>query len=49
MKYTMRAIVYGHLGDHDLLGVRIEAEKFLLLAALSLAECVAIVGAMPMQ
>jgi hypothetical protein len=38
------AFVYGYLGDHDLLRVRTEAEKFLLLAALNLAECVAFVG-----
>ena len=38
------AFVYGYLGDHDLLAVRTEAEKFLLLGALNLAECVAFVG-----
>ena len=38
------AFVYGYLGDHDLLRVRTDAEKFLLLAALNLAECVAFVG-----
>ena len=38
------AFVYGYLGDHDLLSVRTDAEKFLLLAALNLAECVAFVG-----
>ena len=38
------AFVYGYLGDHDLLRVRTEAEKYLLLAALNLAECVAFVG-----
>lgn len=38
------AFVYGHLGDHDLLRVRTDAEKYLLLAALNLAECVALVG-----
>lgn len=38
------AFVYGHLGEHDLLSVRTEAEKFLLLAALNLVECVAFVG-----
>ena len=38
------AFVYGYLGDHDLLAVRTEAEKYLILAALNLAECVAFVG-----
>ena len=38
------AFVYGYLGDHDLLRVRTDAEKFLLLAALNLVECVAFVG-----
>ncbi|MEJ8854547.1 hypothetical protein WKW79_08205, partial [Variovorax robiniae] len=38
------AFVYGYLGDHDLLRVRTEAEKYLLLAALNLVECVAFVG-----
>jgi hypothetical protein len=33
------AFVYGYLGNHDLLRVRTDAEKFLLLAALNLAEC----------
>jgi hypothetical protein len=37
--------VYGYLGEHDLLRVRTDAEKFLLLAALSLVECVAYFGA----
>jgi hypothetical protein len=38
------AFVYGYLGEHDLLSVRTDAEKSLLLAALNLAECVAFVG-----
>ena len=38
------AFVYGYLGDHDLLRVRTDAEKFLLLAALNLVECLADVG-----
>lgn len=38
------AFVYGYLKDHDLLSVRTDAEKFLLLAALNLVECVAFVG-----
>lgn len=39
------AFVYGYLGQHDPLRVRTDAEKFLLLAALNLVECVAYVGA----
>lgn len=39
------AFVYGYLGDHDLMKVRTDAEKFLMLAALNLVECVAFVGA----
>jgi hypothetical protein len=35
------AFVYGYLGDHNLLSVCTAAEKFLLLAALNLVECVA--------
>jgi hypothetical protein len=38
------AFVYGYLGDHDLLAARTEAEKFLMLGALNLVECVAFVG-----
>lgn len=38
------AFIYGYLGDHDLLRVRTDAEKYLLMAALNLAECVAFVG-----
>lgn len=38
------AFVYGYLGEHDLLRVRTDAEKYLLLAALNLVECVASVG-----
>ncbi len=38
------AFVYGHLRDHDLLAVRTEAEKYLLMGALNLVECVAFVG-----
>lgn len=38
------AFVYGYLGDHDLLRVRTDAEKFLLLATLNLVECLADVG-----
>jgi len=39
------AFVYGHLGDHDLMQVRTEAEKYLMMAALNLVECLADVGA----
>ena len=39
------AFFFGYLGDHDLLGVRTDAEKFPLLAVLNLAECIAFVGA----
>jgi hypothetical protein len=38
------AFVYGYLGDHDLLRVRTDAEKYLLMAALNLVECVAFAG-----
>lgn len=38
------AFVYGYLGDHGLLRVRTDAEKFMLLAALNLVECLADVG-----
>jgi hypothetical protein len=44
------AFVYGWLGDHDLMAVRTEAEKYLMLGALNLVECVAFVGAVePMR
>jgi hypothetical protein len=33
------------LGQHDLLRVQTDAEKYLLLACLNLVECVAYVGA----
>lgn len=38
------AIIHGYLGDHDLLRVRTDAEKYLPRATLNLAECVAFVG-----
>lgn len=41
------AFVYGYLGDHDLLRVRTDVEKFLLLAALNLVECLAFAGPAP--
>ena len=43
-EHYLLAFVYGYLGEHDLLRVRTEAEKYLLMAALNLAECVAFVG-----
>jgi hypothetical protein len=39
------AFVYGWLEEHDLMAVRTEAEKYLMMAALNLVECVAFVGA----
>lgn len=44
---NLLAFVYGYLGEHDLLRVRTEAEKYLLLAALNLVECIAYVGEQP--
>lgn len=41
------AFAYGYLGEHDLLQVRTEGEKYLLLAVLNLVECIAYVGAHP--
>lgn len=38
------AFVYGYLGEHDLMQVRTDAEKYLMLAALNLVECLADVG-----
>ena len=38
------AFVYGYLREHDLMAVRTEAEKYLMLGALNLVECVAFVG-----
>ena len=38
------AFAYGYLGEHDLLRVRDDAEKFLLLAVLNLVECIAYTG-----
>ena len=38
------AFVYGWLGDHDLMAVRTDAEKYLMMGALNLVECVAFVG-----
>ena len=39
------AFVYSWLDEHDLMAVRTEAEKYLMMAALNLVECVAFVGA----
>lgn len=44
-EHCLQVFVYGHLGQHDLLRLRIGAEKFLLLVALNFAECVAHVRA----
>jgi len=41
---NLLAFVYGYLGEHDLLSVRTEAEKYLLLAAFNLVECIAFTG-----
>ena len=41
-----RKVTYGHLGQHDLLRTRADAEKYLLLACLNLVEeCVVYTGA----
>ncbi len=39
------AFVYGYLGEQDLLRVRTDAEKYLVMAALNLPECIGGVGA----
>ena len=39
------AFVYGYLGDHGLMAMRTEAQKYLMMGALNLVECVAFVGA----
>lgn len=38
------AFVYGYLGDHDLMQVRTDAEKYLMLSVLNLVECLAEAG-----
>lgn len=38
------AFVYCNLREHDLMAERTEAEKYLMMAALNLVECVAFVG-----
>lgn len=35
------AFVFGQLREHDLLGIRTDVEKYLVLGALNLAECIA--------
>ena len=35
------AFAYGHMRDHGLVAVRTEVEKYLLLAALNLVDCIA--------
>lgn len=37
----MLAFVFGQLTEHDLLGIRTDDEKYLVLAALNLVECIA--------
>lgn len=44
---NLLAFVYGYLGEHDSLHVRNDAEKYLLLAALNLVECIAFVEDRP--
>lgn len=39
------AFFYDYLGDHDLLRVRADAEKYLLLGVHNLVECIVIVEA----
>ncbi|MEO7105942.1 MAG: hypothetical protein ABIZ09_06180 [Rhodoferax sp.] len=43
------AYVHGTLGEHDLLAARTDPEKYLLLAALNLVECVAATKALKGQ
>ncbi len=43
------AFVYSWLDEHDLMAVRTEAEKYLMMGALNLVECVAFVGAVKPQ
>lgn len=35
------AFVFGQLREHDLLGIRADVEKYLVLGALNLVECIA--------
>ena len=41
------AFAYGHLREHGLLAVKTEAEKYLLLAALNLVDCIAATAPSP--
>jgi hypothetical protein len=41
----LMAFVYGYLDEHDLMAARTEAQKYLMMGALNLVECVAFVGA----
>jgi hypothetical protein len=45
---NLLAFVYGYLGEHDFLRVRTDSEKYLLLAALNLVECIASDGERPL-
>lgn len=45
----MLAFAYGYLGDHDLMRVRTDAEKYMLMAALNLVECVAFAASMSLS
>ena len=45
---NLLAFVYGYLGEHDFLRVRTDSEKYLLLAALNLVECIAFDGERPL-
>lgn len=46
-EHHLLAFVYGYLGERDLLKVRTDIEKSLLLAVFNLVECIATVGATP--
>ena len=46
---NLLAFVFGYLGEHDLLRVRTDAEKYLLLATINLVECLTFVGARPLN
>ena len=36
------AYAYGQLAEHGLLGIKTEAEKMIMLAAMNLVECIAL-------
>ena len=46
---NLLAFVFGYLGEHDLLRVRTDAEKYLLLATINLVDCLTFVGARPLN